>query len=541
MTPDRRVDSTGLPEYGQEPSVGFEGGLSRDSRLSTLSYLRQVLRWNLTIGTAALAVAFGATLIAVSGSHDQLLQAALLAAASGFLLSSLSGAGLITMRALRLVGAHRHRRLVRFLRAWGNLEVIARAAASEADPQAADRPIGTILRDLQDTKMLSAYEVQVFESLLQLRNRTVYSRASLTEERLSEAKGKIRSLTNRLSQAKGVSSSMRGPGVSVLIQQPSDGVDEVREGEPRESSAPRESAWFRLADRALVDSVHLARAIRDGRTNAEALKIHNLFSRWALRAYVACAVAYSAIALAMALDLPSGLFWRPAGVTASLGLFLPATLLIVAAARRMSVLEGRSRELRSLLWRYVGEYSDDRLRLQLAPFCRQLVDAASAASGIEAAHLGSAVWRVPRFGERDHLIKVSSFRGTFHVPSGVQWTRGKGVVGLCWAGPDRDLVVDTTRYRELTEDTFEALTDQVRMGLSWEDWRATARLWSIWATALGDDSRFFGCLSVDCDMPGRAEDLKRAAEDRTVREFVEAICALVDDAGGELDAKLVAR
>ncbi len=87
------------------------------------------------------------------------------------------------------------------------------------------------------------------------------------------------------------------------------------------------------------------------------------------------------------------------------------------------------------------------------------------------------------------------------VPSNVLWTRGKGVIGRCWA-LGTDLGVDLRDHfadvEDSTADEWEELTEEQRLGLSYDDFQRTRQHGVVVATPLLDRrERVIGVISAD--------------------------------------------
>lgn len=102
----------------------------------------------------------------------------------------------------------------------------------------------------------------------------------------------------------------------------------------------------------------------------------------------------------------------------------------------------------------------------------------------------------------DALVRVARFRITDSPPpSRVAWTKGKGVIGECWAtGRDigRDLGHDFADFLDAGEAVWLAVPDDVRLGMSYEELQATRQHGAVVATPVLDDGlRVRGVVSID--------------------------------------------
>lgn len=108
-------------------------------------------------------------------------------------------------------------------------------------------------------------------------------------------------------------------------------------------------------------------------------------------------------------------------------------------------------------------------------------------------------WDLPPI--RRELVEVGDVQLRSMPKPGVRWTKGKGLVGICWdlnQDVNADLVTDWVPYRHLPEQAWNALPEEVRYGLEFKEFQRTARFEAIVATPIQDKAgRFRGCVSVD--------------------------------------------
>jgi len=509
----------------------FLEALSHASHSTVSGGLAKVLRLDFELGVVAIGAAIAVSVVTVIGSEDGVSAVAALVTASAALIL-VSGLGRAAAAPLRRATDRRYQRLVSFLQAWQLLEAASRGISDEDASIPDRRPLGATLGALQKRGILREDEIEEFRRLVALRNRVVHLREAPSAQELARAEEQAMALLAAIRAHGPVTTASLPPERDLVL-------DVAHVGGRRSPTDANAAAPVPIADRAIQEVADLGRAVRDGRVSPAALRAHNVTARWAIRAYVGCALVLLVTSICASLNLPSSSWWL-----GTRHIWLPALVLastvVAAGAGRLHTLEGRNRQLRELLWRYLGEASDDQLKQLLAPLSKQLVKGVSIAAEVEEQHIGCGVWRLPRFGEPDELVKLWSHRSGHHVPSGVRWRRGKGAVGQCWSHPDTEVVVDTAAFRNLDRSAFESLDPPTRLGLAWDDWRATSRLWSIWARPL-KGQELVGFLSVDCDLPDCATGLSRAAEDPIVRELADAIRGVIEEAGDRLNERLATR
>jgi hypothetical protein len=110
-------------------------------------------------------------------------------------------------------------------------------------------------------------------------------------------------------------------------------------------------------------------------------------------------------------------------------------------------------------------------------------------------------WKSPFLVEQqDRIARVKlSFSPP---PSGIRWTRGKGVIGRCWEARDNiieDLRVRFGPYIDYTREQWDALDGRDRFGLDFEEFQRTRTWYGIVGAApiLDPKGRFLGCVSLD--------------------------------------------
>jgi hypothetical protein len=134
------------------------------------------------------------------------------------------------------------------------------------------------------------------------------------------------------------------------------------------------------------------------------------------------------------------------------------------------------------------------------------------------AFLVRRTWRHPFRGV---LRRVGRERLSSSPPaSGIEWTRGKGALGRCWAEM-RDvgvnLEVEWGSLRGSSRKDWEEASDEVKYGMSFEEFQRVRDYGAIVVTPILDSREGFrGCVSVDA--PG---DVYEVLWSRDVREILQ--------------------
>ena len=105
--------------------------------------------------------------------------------------------------------------------------------------------------------------------------------------------------------------------------------------------------------------------------------------------------------------------------------------------------------------------------------------------------------------------------------SGVRWTKGKGVIGRCWATHRfvmHDLREAFSPFYEADRATWAALSSEVRFGLSFDEFQRTRDLYGVVAAVAILDpkkpGKYLGCVSLDTPRDSaEGIDRKRVEED----------------------------
>jgi hypothetical protein len=120
--------------------------------------------------------------------------------------------------------------------------------------------------------------------------------------------------------------------------------------------------------------------------------------------------------------------------------------------------------------------------------------------------IGLHVWELRRdWRLRRRLDKRASLRmNDARRAGGIEWRRGMGVIGRCWAtgGPHRcDFSALTEEYVKNDDvEGWEALSEEERWGMDWVDMQRAERYGGIFAVPMykgGRKPKFRGCVSLD--------------------------------------------
>lgn len=167
--------------------------------------------------------------------------------------------------------------------------------------------------------------------------------------------------------------------------------------------------------------------------------------------------------------------------------------------------------------------------------------------------LGISVFGIHRYWGRrwgllpwpeERLRRLLRFRVSDYPPeSAVNWTRGKGAVGECWAKGIR--ILDNRLAVALafgdpqvaTPATYEALTDQQRYGLAYPEFRQTVgKYGEILATPIQakHSGETIGVLAIDCSAGVyQADPSVSVLAGSDIEEFAQRAANLIrDDVAG---------
>ena len=228
-------------------------------------------------------------------------------------------------------------------------------------------------------------------------------------------------------------------------------------------------------------------------------------------------------------DWPTTQWWTQNAPSMSGWLFLAGLGTAMSARLRVGQLERRNRVLRERVDTQTERAEDAERRRQNDELLKSLLTAVHQATGLNPVTLGSSVWLVPPDPAGPALQRLTNYQFHSRQSTRIAWTKGKGTIGQCWES-EVELVTNPGSWRDLQRGDFEALTEDKRLGMSWQEYQATAAYSAVWAVPLKDhEGRLRGVLSVDCDDPsdGVSGLLKIAKDDKVVIGLVTSVSRLV--------------
>jgi hypothetical protein len=227
---------------------------------------------------------------------------------------------------------------------------------------------------------------------------------------------------------------------------------------------------------------------------------------------ISAATVFSLATIARSVEFPEKGWWKP-GQPATIVLLVAGAIAGVGAVITAVRVNRRTR------------------RATLSEACIQLaayID--ETCPSLSLRDVGIHVWRVggPPFARRLHRRQQFLLRQ--RQPSHVSFTKGKGLIGNVWATGVPDIKDLESDYAGVTTAAhFQELSDENRLGLSWEEFQRTRRYTAVWASPLfrnsDFDDRVIGVISVDIQASG---------------VFNEVAAATKTTPGPELDAILAA-
>src|SRR5437867_76866 len=171
---------------------------------------------------------------------------------------------------------------------------------------------------------------------------------------------------------------------------------------------------------------------------------------------ISAAAVFAAATVARSGEIPNAAFWKP-GTAAMWVLLATGAISGISAVTNAVRLSRRNR--RSTLYEacvQLAAYIDDEC------------------PGLELKDVGVHVWRVggPFFARR--LRRTQQFLLRRRQPSHVAFTHGKGVIGMVWASRTNAIRnLELVHARVQAQSDFEALSDDDRLGLAWDEYRRT--------------------------------------------------------------------
>jgi hypothetical protein len=183
---------------------------------------------------------------------------------------------------------------------------------------------------------------------------------------------------------------------------------------------------------------------------------------------------------------------------------------------------------------YMRRLRKDTEQDQFLEACRTIFIRIQKETGIPAENLGVHAWTVTGFPGGKHLVSRATFRTHRRPLPPIRWMKGKGAIGRCWAS-GIESVDDLSHYRNAfsSEAGFEALSEEDRLGLNWQDYAKTRDFTAIWTAPIfrGPEAkrRFGGCISADVvEHPNAAGLLDQfSRQEKVALEEILAVCHTV--------------
>lgn len=202
---------------------------------------------------------------------------------------------------------------------------------------------------------------------------------------------------------------------------------------------------------------------------------------------------------ARAIQLPAAEFWkdRPGTIVA----------LVALAAVGVGALNANFEAVRSSL-RERREEMELALRPPLVALFRSLMDELGSEHYVDVAVHCFLLRRKlrPEFPWfQKELVRVGGFQLKTSPRSAVRWTKGKGLIGECWASnkdAGANLEEEWAEYREYTAIQWDRLPPRTRYAMSFPEYDRTRAYAAIVATPIQNGKEaFVGCISVDSTGP----------------------------------------
>jgi hypothetical protein len=159
-------------------------------------------------------------------------------------------------------------------------------------------------------------------------------------------------------------------------------------------------------------------------------------------------------------------------------------------------------------------------------------------AGVPASAVGLSAYIVRRQRWRfwkQYQARVGRVRlSSFPPPSTIEWVRGKGFLGECWAKQntviDRHIPTRYAKYVGCDEAGWAAAPPEIRLGLTFQEWETTQQRYvyirvAPILTARDGPSRYVGCVSLDTAHDEYAKALGTDEVRNLVQDAAEAIDA----------------
>jgi len=210
-------------------------------------------------------------------------------------------------------------------------------------------------------------------------------------------------------------------------------------------------------------------------------------------------VVYGAEQLARSENVPEG-FWKAGQIGR------PIFVATAVAATAFSFIMATS---------YARTLKHAEQDARLGAVCRDVARVVVKHTSLSHEVLGVHVWTVAGPPLARYLRRRTTFRPLGRQKLAITWRKGKGAIGRCWT-TERAAVVDIDALMRLApdEEHFCKLPSPQRLGMTWDELQKAKHYRAIWTVPLmaGPEAgkRFRGCLSVDVQARGKADELKAA-------------------------------
>jgi hypothetical protein len=144
---------------------------------------------------------------------------------------------------------------------------------------------------------------------------------------------------------------------------------------------------------------------------------------------------------------------------------------------------------------------------------------------------GVQVFLVTGWWRRARQVRVAKVRLASAPPGSVVWTKGKGVIGLCWeTRTSHTAYLDRPPFSELgtvPDYRWLEIDERTRYGLSFDEYRAFGRRYgTVIALPIMSKGKYVGCVTLDMPPEHRLTQPEKALEflattSDLVRRFLE--------------------
>lgn len=133
--------------------------------------------------------------------------------------------------------------------------------------------------------------------------------------------------------------------------------------------------------------------------------------------------------------------------------------------------------------------------------------------------VGIHIWLARGRGKRRVLERGPQFLLRKRLSSGVQLSPAKGVVGRAWS-EKADVLLDLETHvhpAAASQSAYDALPNDYRLGIGWDEYQRTKHYQAIWASALVEKGRVVAVVSVDISVRGAFAELEAATSSPHIR------------------------